>query len=331
MDKKEILFSDLTKVTDPSTYSTHRVKNKWTAISYATANIEGVMLQASRSMQVPELVIDPALCGYYEIRVGLYVSPQFVSNRLREAKIMLSGDASFYSIQPSSFNSNHKIEEISYRVADLTDKKLIIRHPQSIPENGADTSLAFIKFIPLCEAEAQERMSEFSDKKKKRIFATEDTHRFMFYNHIKSREEWLSIPDQYVDSDVESLSVEYMEWCDGEIEGDESAFVFERIGDKYVYEGLRKYILKDSIYPMLIERGHKNGLKMYLSLRVGPWNIPLIGIALITNLLSRIRSINALIVTAHRSTVCPMPIPRSERICSATFTRCFRTGQTASL
>ncbi len=274
MDRKEILISDMRKAVDARCYSDARIADRWTAIPYSTAEIDGVMLQASRFMQVPELVIDPGLCGYYEIRVGMYVAPQFVRNDLRAAQIMLTGDETFYSIQPSSFNSNHKIEELTYRVADLTGKKIILRHPQSIPDMGADTSLAFLRLVPLSEAEAQARMSEFSDKKKKRIFATEDTHRFVFFNNVKSREEWLSIPDAYVNSDVESLSVEYMKWCDGEIEGDKSKFVFERMGDKYAYDGLRKYLLcEDDIYPMLIEHGHKNGLKMYLSLRIGPWGM----------------------------------------------------------
>jgi len=99
-------------------------------------------------------------------------------------------------------------------------------------------------------------------------------HCVMFLHNPQKKEDWLLAVEEYAESDVESLALENIRIFDGILNGDVENHAFLRPGDQHVYEGMRKYILsEDNVYPMMIEHGHKMGLKMYISMRMGAWGI----------------------------------------------------------
>ncbi len=273
--RKEVLIADLQSVFGSEQLTSPRRKDRWQALPYSTDTIDGVIMHANRHMTVPDMVLDPKLCGYYDIYVGMYISPQFTPTNFHEALLKLSHDLSFSAVAPNaSANGNHRIDEFRWRSVDMTGEKLIIRHPQNIPGYAADTSIAFFRFVPLTSEQFADRKAEFSDPSNKKLFATHDIHGFMFKYAPKTREDWLMIPNEFVDSDVESLSIEYIRIFDGKLKGSIDDYAFNRAQDRSVYEGLEKFILpEDNVYPSIIKRGHELGLKMYMSLRMGAWGI----------------------------------------------------------
>lgn len=274
MERKEVLVTDLQKVLGSEYVSSHRQKDKWQAIPYSADEIQGVILHANRAMTVPDLVFDPQLTGYYDIYVGMYITAQFTQNKLHEALLKLSSDANFAAVSPNAWIGNHKIDEFRWRSVDMTGETITIRHPQNTPGYAFDTSIAFFRFVPLTSEQFAARKAEFADQKNKKVFATNDIHCFMYKYNPQTREEWQMVVDEYLNSDVESLSMEYWRKFDTTFDEYGADYPFQREQDRNVFIGLKKFILpEDNVYPSIIKRGHEIGLKMYMSLRMGAWGI----------------------------------------------------------
>ena len=263
MERRELLLTDMAQAF--GTGSTERRTDGWYALPYEADGVGGVMLFADKYSKVPDLTVSPGLEGPYEIWMGQYVNEQFGVKPRMLAK--LTGDRGFTTACATPYRmGNHKIDEFLWRTADMTGQSLTLRHPR----HEKDSDIAFLRFVPIGEAEYKRRKADTV----KRIFATNDIHDFMAEYDPQTTEDWMMIPDEFLDSDVESLSIEYCRIYDGLIAGEKEKHAFCRPSGRFVYDGLEKFILpEDNIYPALIRRGHENGLRMYMSLRMGAWGI----------------------------------------------------------
>lgn len=272
MERKELLITDLRAYVDADAVSDHKYIDKWNAVPYSTKEFDGVMLYANRNMVVSDLTIEPKLSGYYDIYIGMYINGQFSGHELHEAFIKLSSDKSFTTVSPCARIGNHKIDEFLWRTVDMTGESITLRHPTNVMGESPETALALLRLVPLTEDEYKARMAEFSYEKNKNVMSTYCTIDFMYKYNPQKKEDFLTIADEFAGTDVDSLAIEYLGMLDGELAGGSDRWAFNKARDKFLYEGLRKFILtEDNVYPMIIKRGQENGLKMYMSMRMGAW------------------------------------------------------------
>ena len=276
MDKsREVVISDLAAACgDTREISKNREMDKWHAVSYETAEVSGVMLSADCEVNAEPVTFDPRLAGWYDIWVGMYAEPALGGAQQYEGYLKLKSDLELQTLTPSKHLGRHKIDEFLWRAADMTGETLTLGHPHA-RGSDYDTAFAFFRFVPLDDEAVARRRAEFTGKRHKKIFATHDMHWFMYFYNPQRDEDWLRIPYEYIDSDVESLSIEYLNIFDGDIFSERAEdCAFAQMGDRNVQEGLRRFFLRpDPVYSKVIERGHDLGLEMYMGLRMGAWAI----------------------------------------------------------
>ena len=267
MDNRgEVLFTDLGALCEPQAHiSPLRERYKWCSVPYETADRKGTMLTAVQMARPEDVSLDPGLAGWYKIFLGL---PAYYGGRLR---LRLSGEEEWMLAGPAVQGGygGHVVEEAFWRAADLTGQKLVIgkhRHGKD-----SDAMLAWVRFVPMSDDEVRAWQADLVRTDTKRIYATNDMHNRGGIDCPESLADWRGVVKDYEDSDVEWLSMENIFIFDGSI-GNPDNFAFcrpfdaiyaRRFRDSYTPEVLRD----------LIAFGHRQGLKMCMSMRMGAWGM----------------------------------------------------------
>ncbi len=267
-ERREIVFQDLGALCEPRrNISDLRELYKWNAVPYETAKYRGTMLTALQKARPEDVSLDPGLEGYYMIYVGL---PVYDGNRMR---MRLSGEDEWMLLAPSTQSGYpyHSVEESFWRVADMTGQKVFFGKHKAGRDH--DAMLAWLRFVPMDEASVAAWKADMERKDTKRIYATNDMHYRLCTDCPDTLIDWRGVVKDYEDSDVEWLSVENILIFDGECTtGNEDNFAFCRTADELVQRRIKKYYTKEMLAD-LMQYGHRQGLKMCISLRMGAWGI----------------------------------------------------------
>jgi hypothetical protein len=225
------------------------------------------MLTSLHKGRPEDVWLDPKLEGYYMIYVGL---PRYYGNRLR---MRLSGEDEWMLLEPASEAgyARHSVEESFWRVADMTGQKVFIgKHRHGM---GKDAMLAWIRFVPMDDAAVAAWKADRERKDTKRIYATNDMHNRLFEDCPDNLIDWRGVVKDYEDSDVEWLSLEDIFIFDGECStGNADNFAFCGPIDELVQRRIKRYYTREMLAD-LMRYGHKQGLKMCVSMRMGAWGI----------------------------------------------------------
>ena len=263
-----IIFSDLGNLCKPAcNISDRRVIDKWESVPYETAVISGTMLSAFQTASPAPVTLSPELKGWYRIYVSLMDNPE--DNRVF---LRLTGDGAQSKLRPGGYNY-HKVwwkwedfEECFWKCADMTGQSVEIARRTG--EGLLGCQIAWFRFVPMSDEEVEEYKQDAKRSDTKRIFATHDMFSLSVTEAPETFEEWKLLFESMKHTDVEILSLDERIIPDGyRSSADEPDHAF--------YSDLRKALYFHSLkktkqlFTDLIKTGRENGIKMYLSKRMG--------------------------------------------------------------
>ena len=126
-----IVISDLGKAAMPQenlTRQTEGVRDKWELVDYETVRYNGTMLFSRRGTVPAPVTIDPQLTGWHRIYIATWSGEGF------RLWARLDGDPSpsmftQHSTSAGCWSATEQGEEIFWRCADLTGKKITFGKP----------------------------------------------------------------------------------------------------------------------------------------------------------------------------------------------------------
>ena len=269
MTQKEIIFSDLGALCNPKTnISNERTFNIWTAYPYETDKISGTMLLAPSNSKPETVVLTPKLLGWYKIFIGLYGGYY----RQSTVDLKLTGDGAFQHCS-TSFDrryGDHFVEDVFWRCAEMDGKELFVGKliSEAVSE---DAALAWVRFVPMDADEIEMYLQDMNDKDNKRLYATDDIYEHLCFYDLSNHENWKSIVEGYIHSDVEWLAIENLSLLNRASKiPDEFSFTYSY--QKNCFDTLKKQFSYNTL-DSLVEYGKSKGIKMCVSLRIAQWGM----------------------------------------------------------
>ena len=164
------------------------------------------------------------------------------------------------------------MEEFLWRCADMTGESLTLT--RKLDASNYHSLISAIRFVPMSEDELAEYLREEARTDTKRIYATDDMHNRLYFTHPRTLDDWRSVAFNYMHSDVEWLSIEQIRnFVSCRLPTNDTAnFCFPRAGDHNVQEQYPLFDY-DEVLKTVVDQGHRQGLKMSVSLRMGAWGL----------------------------------------------------------
>lgn len=272
-NRKEIIFSDLGSLCQPQAHiSPVRALGKWNAVYYETAEVKGTLLAALGESFPEDVHLSPKLTGWYRVFVGIPACWSSGSRSVLNLQMTKDQISTQFSHQAQPYFARQQIQEAFWRCADMTDQEILIH---KYPEGKAlDAVVAWLRFVPMDEAEVEAFRKDQERKDTKRIYATNDMHGMICIHGFRIAEEWRSVIDDYDQSDTEWFSFEDIRaFVNGPAAtGTWETSAFPRDVDKRV----QRFYQESYTLPMLkevVDYGHSKGLKICSSLRMGAWGM----------------------------------------------------------
>ncbi len=268
--REERIFRDLGNECTPALHiSPLRERYKWNSVPYETWEGSGTMLVSLGAGRPQNVTLEPQLTGWYRIYVGLGA---FFGSCFSGLNLRLGSEDTAMHLSPSHQEpAPRQIEEAYWRCADMTGESVVIGKDGS--GNPTDVMLAWIRFVPMEEDEVKAFLADCARTDTKRLYATNDMYIMLFQYDSGTPEAWRTLVRDYLQSDVEWLSLEDIRYFDGDTSTgnrDNFAYLSE------VYQETDRRIRQDFTPEMLADLmryGHEQGLKMCISARMGAWGI----------------------------------------------------------
>lgn len=271
--RTEQIFTDLGNLCIPANnISPFREMYKWNSVPYETAAYSGTMLVSVYNGHPQNVTLPLNLTGWYKIFVALGTYGD-AAPVMDVVNLKLTSDGAFMHVSPSTTAgyAYHAFQECFWRCADLTGQSLEIgKHLNCQPQEAI---LAWVRVVPMSGDEVSAYQADQARTDTKRIYATNDMHGMLGTYGLRTKEDWRCVVQEYIDSDVEWLSMENIRSFDGEpTTGDANNFAFCRGGDQYIQQTLKRDFTMDMLSDLAVY-GHEKGLKICLSLRMGAWGL----------------------------------------------------------
>lgn len=264
-----IVFSDLaSQCTPQENISRERIMGKWNAIEYETAEVKGTLLGALHENRPEPVELNPHLTGWHRIYIGTVITTSNVDFNKNIVPVRLTSDAANMHFTPYQLLRGGGIEDTFWKCADMTGESVIIsKYP-----NGAasDVIIGWLRFEPMADEEASAYLSRVNDPQYKRLYATNDMHCMGCSIAAQTQQEWDSLVQLYEQSDVEWLSVENLFTFNGQPKLPLDQFSFSNQYHEFCQKTFKDYYTDDMLKG-LVQLGHKLGLKMCASHRMGAW------------------------------------------------------------
>lgn len=272
-NRKEIIYTDLGSLCQPAeNISQTREHFKWNSVFYETKDFKGHMLISLGAGTPDNVTFTPNLQGWYRIFVGqpLYWFSRYSASQ-SDLLLRLDNQQAFEHFSHSILTQSprHRIQEAYWCCADMTDRSVVIGKHKGT--KGMDAGLAWLRFVPMSDTEVAAFQSDQLRTDTKRIYATNDMHGMICKFGYQSVEDWYGVVQDYNQSDVEWLSLENIGVYDGDIStGDSNNFAYPRPVDKRFQQTVKTSFTHDMLR-QVVKFGHEKGLKMCVSMRMGPW------------------------------------------------------------
>ena len=261
--RADLFFSDMQLLFQPKcNLCASGFVDKWRTVPYQTTDYSGTMLVCNGG-KPEDVTFVPALSGWYKI----YLSAPGGS----VLSLKLSGDAHFLSAATAT-KDIRIMEEFLWRCADMTGQSIVLtKAVEALPRHSM---LAAIRFVPMSEQEVALLHADACRTGTKRIYATNDMHCRLYAAQMQKYEDWHPVVLGYSSSDVEWLSLEQIRSFVSNAlpTNDLDRFCFPRPGDRNVQESFPRFDY-DRVLRECVEIGHREGLLMSISLRMGAWGM----------------------------------------------------------
>ena len=259
----EVFYTYLDEHFEPKeNLSPYSLKDKWRVVPVGTTEYSSNML-SSLGGYPEDITLSPNLTGWYKIY--LHAPGQSVLH------LKLSSDPAFW-VATATTQAGYLMEEFLWRCADMTGESLTLT--RKLDAANYHSLISAIRFVPMSEDELAEYLREETRTDTKRIYATDDMHNRLYFTHPRTLDDWRSVAFNYMHSDVEWLSIEQIRnFVSCRLPTDDTAnFCFPRAGDRNVQEQYPLFDY-DEVLKTVVDQGHRQGLKMSVSIRMGAWGL----------------------------------------------------------
>lgn len=285
--------TDLSRCTPGGAFAAEPRLRRWRTLTYETDALSGVMLLAGPETAAPTITYPLNLRGLYAVSIG--VLPIASSEEGNQLAVLLkrSGDDTFTVLslppQTSGGPHHHEIVEMFWGITDLTDQDLEIGQigARVAPNDNAGSfecspaRVAYLKLIPLTDAETQAFQSDQRDSDTRRLFAHNDAHGPHYLYRLTTPEHVRREIEPYRNTDFSRIY-----WEGGG--GDQTSYFsqigrmytldladFGRRGDRLHVESWREF-QRQGIDPfdVALEHTHEIGLQFHASYRVAGFHYP---------------------------------------------------------
>ncbi|NOY82407.1 MAG: hypothetical protein GXP31_15515 [Kiritimatiellaeota bacterium] len=263
-----VVLRDMSRVEPRTALARRATKGKWKLIPYESGGHDGTMVWASPETGAPEISLPLGVKGWHAVFVGI-PAPSGLTKRVL---LRLDNDPAFV---PRARVSG-AIEEVFFKTADLTGRTLRIAQRDSSKCQAA--GVAYVKLIPLTEAEQARVQAGRADPALRRLVTSIDGFSYIYNRRPTSRSALLQEVEVYRNTDFKILMLQ-MGGADmvnypsrfGEMRG-QDLDDFARPGDRSYAEAIR-ILAEKGINPtqVLIEGAHDAGMTVYVSIRPGAW------------------------------------------------------------
>ncbi len=306
-----VYFSDLSKCTPSSALSQDRRRGYWNTLRYETDQLSGVMLIAGAKTSAIDITYPLNLSGWHSISLGLWGAEAASSHKmlarltnedtfstftlptgdprsepLNKYKVYWNGELTPYH----NGYAHDPIWEIFWKVADLTDLQIVLGQEtwriapgEEIYSHESYPAMpAYIKVVPLSDAEVDDYKSDISQTNTRRLFAHMDVgwggKRATSADELRRNAQ----VELYKDSDYSRLYIEAGR-------GDRTYYLSE-IGSVHPYASRDNYSsdserLTDEAWEILrgqgidpfrvvVEHIRDIGVEVHASLTMGGFNYP---------------------------------------------------------
>jgi hypothetical protein len=161
-------------------------RRHWRLLPYETEKFKGFMLVAGQNTAAPEIRIPLPPKGWHAISFGIR---SFGGGEdTTRLQVRLNTDDTFSLITHNDTEQN-RIDDYFWKIADLEGAEIVLRQfqLQSVPENPDSAGnaangvwLAYVKLVPLTEAQIREFQAEKHNELHRRLFAHHDAWSYTF-------------------------------------------------------------------------------------------------------------------------------------------------------
>ena len=301
--ERAIYLSDFSHCRPASALSRTPKRHRWRLLDYMSDKAEGVMLVAGHNTAAPEITLPLNRKGWYAIHFGL--RSRFGESRL-EARLKSDSTFTFithndvvgqkqnrkdYEIRATNFDTGTRIDDLFWKVADLTGEELVLRQfcPRLVPDDESSLAnscfpvwLVYIKLIPLSEREVEQLQADRRRKDTRRLYAHNDAWGYVSWLRPSTEADIRRELEPYRDTDFSRI---YWEAGAGD-----RMFYPTKIGltatDDWIEDPFRvRDRLAAESYQTFREKGidhlrvaadhaHEVGLKFHASYRVAGFHFP---------------------------------------------------------
>jgi hypothetical protein len=276
---QEIILSDLSECHPAAALSSRRRRRHWQLISYQTEHFAGTMLSAGPMTEAPEVRLDLKLEGWHAIFIGMWAAGRSDTryalstegaDNVGSIRVRLDSDPCFTMMRREQ-PGRTTLEEAFWKHADLSARTLIVS--QQNEGFRGDSSLAYVRLVPLSRRETVELVEDRRRTDTKRLIATNDAFGIFFRGRITSREGIWEHVEPYRHTDFGKLFWEVVAgmfggWRpSGKLYGD-GVEDFPRTGDVLLRDSIRTLVAK-GINPLqaAMDHAHGMGLEFHVSQR----------------------------------------------------------------
>ena len=275
---KAVYISDLSQCMPTAALSPTHVKYHWQTIPYEAEDISGVMLFAGPESETPPVPLPVEASGWHAVFVG--INTNMCGPREAILKVRLSGEQAYCQVEREGTGPNRRVDPLTiderfWKYADLTGQDIVFA--QEVLGGPTPAFVAYVKLVPLSDAEVADIQSDRADQDNKRLIFMNDS--FGDYKTLPGHDPRQSIWDwlePYRDTDFKTLF-----WCIG-CGGDVLTYPskvggqvgkgltsFPRVVDRRVAESI-EYFAGRGVDTMrtVVEYAHSMGIQVHSSQRM---------------------------------------------------------------
>ena len=301
--QRAVYLSDFSQCRPSEALSRTPKRHRWRLLDYASDKTEGVMLVAGHNTAAPEITLPLNRKGWHAIHFGL--RSRYGESRL-EAR--LNSDSTFtlithndvvgqkqnrkdYEIRATNFDTGTRIDDLFWKVADLTTEELVLRQfcPRLVPENEASVAnscfplwLAYVKLTPLSEQEVEQLQADRRRRDTRRLYAHNDAWGYVSWLRPSTRADIRRELEPYRDTDFARIYWEagagdrmFYPTKIGLTAADDWIRDPFRVRDRLAAESYRAFREKGIDHlRVAAEHAHQVGLEFHASYRVAGFHFP---------------------------------------------------------
>ena len=292
---RPLYITDLDRCQPPTVLSSEADRGRWRMLSYEADGASGVMLLAGPETAAPEITYPLRVFGWHAVSIGAFGG--HFESETTSVEARLSGEETFSRLATpverggrSGQGAEVQLREVFWKVADLTGQELVLRQtfwrvaPGDGPGSlqGHNARVAYIKLVPLSDAEIGAYKADLGRTDTRRLFAHNDAHGIHFSYRPTTAEEIRRNIEPYRDTDFSRIY-----WEAGG--GDRTQYFsrigtppthdrvkdFGRTGDRLLAESWRA-LRTQGIDPLqvAVDYTHEIGLELHAAYRVAGFHFP---------------------------------------------------------